>query len=57
VTTLISSYFASQGKGANASADWSKGFDLFNNFGQQIIAMAAANSKAVGDAALVKKHT
>lgn len=56
VTTLMSSYFSSQGKGTNASADWTKGFDMFNNFGQQIIAMTEANSKAVADATQVKKH-
>lgn len=57
VTTLISSYFTSQGKGSNANADWRKGFDLFNNFGQQIIAMATANSKAVAGATQVKKQS
>jgi len=50
VTTLISSYFSSQGKNGNASADWNKGFDMFNNFGQQIIAMTTASSKALADA-------
>ena len=49
ITSLMSSYFSTFGKGAPASAGWTSGFDMFNKLAQQMTAMAEANIKAVGN--------
>lgn len=50
VIALMSSYLVSAGGSTDANARWTKGFEAFKNFGQQIINMTEANSKAVGEA-------
>ena len=50
VTKLVTSYFSSQGRGANPSTGALKGVELFKGFAQQITDMTAANTKVVGDA-------
>jgi hypothetical protein len=57
VTSLITAYFAAQGKGTNGTGDWKNGLDLFNHFSQKMMAMTAANGKAVADASVAKKHS
>lgn len=52
INNLMTAFFSSQGKGGRIGASniWSKGFDVYRDFGQQITRMTEANSKAVGDA-------
>lgn len=50
ITSLITSYFSSQGRGSNPSTGALKGFEVFKGFAQQITDMTAANTKVVGDA-------
>ena len=50
VTKLVTSYFSSQGRGANPSTGALKGFELFKGFAQQITDMTAANAKVARDA-------
>ena len=50
VTNLMNTYLSSQSVASSAPADWTKGFDMFKSFGQQITAMAEANSSAVSAA-------
>ncbi|HXE36896.1 MAG TPA: phasin family protein, partial [Azonexus sp.] len=47
LTQLMTSYFATQGNGANPSGAWLKGFDVFKSLGHQVSAITEANRKAV----------
>lgn len=49
LTQLMTSYFATQGSGANPSGAWLKGFDVFKSLGHQVSAITDANRKAVAD--------
>lgn len=49
VTDLMTAHVALQGNGGNANAAWTKGFDLFKRFGDQVTNMTEANRKTVGD--------
>lgn len=49
LTQLMTSYIATQGKVANPSAAWLKGFDVFKSLGHQVSAITEANRKAVAD--------
>jgi len=48
-TKLMTTYLARQGNGSSQHAGWLKGFDAFNNFGQNFSAFADANRKALTD--------
>lgn len=50
ITKVVTSYSSHLGLGSNASASWSKGFEMFKGAADQITAMTAAGSKAVSDA-------
>lgn len=48
-TNLVTAHLASQGNGSSHHAGWLKGFDAFNDFGQQFSAFAEANRKTLTD--------
>lgn len=50
IATLMNSYLAQHGEGTPTAA-WSKGFEMFKGFGQQITNMTEANTRTAVEAA------